>query len=237
MCNTCKILEWDSSFFSMKIASISMLEWNADFLSRSLIEYKKKGVDLVYLFIYEETNEVDAILSGYHSHLVDCRRVYVCENIKGKRLDSNISLYRGKASVLYDLGIQAGVNSRYRMDPDFSEVEFERLYKTWIDESIKGNMADYVLVYNGDSSFPVGLITLRKKKDCISIGLVASDQSFRRRGIGTALMDSAKYYAYVEKLPLEVVTQAHNLAACSFYEKEAFIQKSQSVVYHIWLKK
>lgn len=37
-------------------------------------------------------------------------------------------------------------------------------------------------------------------------------------------MDSAKYYAYIEKLPLEVVTQTHNLAACSFYEKEAFIQ-------------
>ena len=92
MRNSCKILEWDSSFFSMKIASISILDWNADFLSHSLDEYKKEGVDLVYLFVYEETNKIDDVLSGYHSHLVDCKRVYVCENIEGGRLHSNISL-------------------------------------------------------------------------------------------------------------------------------------------------
>lgn len=237
MRNFCEILEWDSSFFSMKIASISIWEWDADFLSRSLDEYKKEGIDLVYLFVYEETDKVDTVLSGYHSRLVDCKRVYVCENVEKRRLDSNVFQYRGNASALYDLGIQAGINSRYKIDPDFPKIEFERLYKTWIDESIKGNMADYVFVYKNNSGFPVGLITLKKKKNCISIGLVASDQSFRRRGIGTALMDSAKYSAYVERLSLEVVTQAHNLAACSFYEKEAFIQKSQFAVYHIWLKK
>lgn len=91
-------------------------------MSHSLDEYKKEGVDLVYLFVYEETNKIDDVLSGYHSHLVDCKRVYVCENIEGGRLHSNISLYRGNVSVLYDLGIQAGANSRYRMDPDFQRL-------------------------------------------------------------------------------------------------------------------
>ena len=54
-------------------------------------------------------------------------------------------------------------------------------------------------------------------------------------GIGKALMNAAKHYAYVNRLGLEVTTQADNVPACSFYENNGFVMQSQTTVYHIWL--
>lgn len=237
MCNVAKILDWDSNFFSMKIVSISIFYWDEKYLKASIEKYKKAGVDLIYLFIDDKIEFSEDALSPFHYHLVDHKRIYVSYEVSDISQNPSVSLYQGSTSPLYDLAIQSGANSRYKVDPNFPNSEFERLYKTWIDNSLKGIMADYVLVYEDIDGSIIGLLTLQKKSLSLSIGLLASDKSFRRKGIGTALMKTAQHYAYIEKLPLEVATQALNEEACLFYEKERFVQKSQSKVYHIWLNK
>lgn len=234
--NKTLILDWDSDFFSMKIASIFMEKWDKEFLDSCLQQYQRDKYNLLYLFLKEGILLPKDYLCHYTCNLVDKKRTYIFKkNAKGA-LSPYVSLYSGPPSVLYDLAIQSGISSRYNVDPDFSKTDFENLYKVWVNNSINGQMADYVLVYTVQQQI-AGFLTLKKKETCMSIGLIASDYAYRRLGIGTALIETAKHYAYIDNKPIEVVTQADNIPACSFYEKNGFEIKSQSTVYHIWLDK
>lgn len=233
--NIAKILDWDSDFFKMRIASVSMNSWNEVFLNESIQQFKKEEVRLIYLFLRNGVTLSDSYISKYKFNLVDRKRTYILKKIQDNELLPNIVIYTGDASALYDLALQAGVDSRYRVDPDFPNEDFERLYKAWIDNSLTGVMADYVLTYRMPSGKLGGFITLKKRSESLSIGLVATDISCRRMGIGKALMNAAKHYAYVNRLGLEVTTQADNVPACSFYEDNGFVMQSQTTVYHIWL--
>lgn len=233
--NTAKILDWDTAFLKRKIASVSMNTWDGAFFDKSLQQFKKEEVCLVYLFLKDGLVLPDSYFLKYKLNLVDKKRIYTLNKIQDSGMSPNIIAYAGDASALYDLAIQAGVDSRYRVDPDFPNEDFERLYKTWIDNSLTGVMADYVLTYRMPSGKLGGFITLKKRSESLSIGLVATDISCRRMGIGKALMNAAKHYAYVNRLGLEVTTQADNVPACSFYENNGFVMQSQTTVYHIWL--
>lgn len=229
-------LKWDSEFFKKKIVSISMNSWDDSFLNNTLQQLKDERFQLVYLFLKEGISLPNAYFVKYKCNCVDKKRIYVLNSFPNKDVSPNIFLYKGDSSVLYDLAIQAGVNSRFHVDPDFPDKDFERLYKTWIDKSLNGVMADYVLVYRIPGGSICGFITLKKKNDgYLSIGLIATNAIYRRSGIGSALIDAAKHYAYKDGLFLEVATQAENLPACSFYEKNGFEKLSQSTIYHIWL--
>ena len=228
-------LKWDSDFFNKKIASVSMNFWDDTFLSNSLQKLKDEKYQMVYLFLQEGISLPDVYFIKYKCNLVDKKRIYILDTFQNKGITPNIVLYEGDASALYDLAIQAGVDSRFHVDPDFPDEDFERLYKTWVDESLSGVMADYVLVYRMPEENLCGFITLKKDGAYLSIGLIAIDSAYRRLGIGSALMDAAKHYAYKDRLFLKVATQAGNLPACSFYEKNGFEINSQSTVYHIWL--
>ena len=204
-------------------------------MNESIQQFKKEEVRLIYLFLRNGVTLSDSYISKYKFNLVDRKRTYILKKIQDNELLPNIVIYTGDASALYDLALQAGVDSRYRVDPDFPNEDFERLYKAWIDNSLTGVMADYVLTYRMPSGKLGGFITLKKRSESLSIGLVATDISCRRMGIGKALMNAAKHYAYVNRLGLEVTTQADNVPACSFYEDNGFVMQSQTTVYHIWL--
>lgn len=233
--NNVSELKWDSEFFNRKIASISMNFWDDSFLNNTLQQLKDKHFQLVYLFLKEGISLPNAYLIRYRCNCVDRKRIYVLNEFKNEGVSPNVVLYKDDASALYDLAVQSGVNSRFHVDPDFPNEDFERLYRAWADNSLSGTIADYVLVYRMPGGNICGFITLKKDGGYLSIGLIATNAIYRRSGIGSALMDAAKHYAYKEGLLLEVATQADNLPACSFYEKSGFKKLSQSTVYHIWL--
>lgn len=234
MPNTVKYLDWDSNFFSMKIASISMNVWDKDFLFYNIEKLRLEGIDLIYLFLNDDRFPLSISQFAGKCLLVDVKRIYVFQDMVDASIEPNIELFSGRPNELYDLAIQAGIDSRYRLDPNFKSGDFERLYRTWIDNSLNGGIADYVVVYN-KSNLKAGFVTLQNKGDYMSIGLIATDKSCRRLGVGTSLLNAAKRYAFIEHLPLKVATQAHNQSACFFYEKNGFIQQTQSLIYHIWL--
>ena len=233
--NELKKLEWDSKFFNKKIASISMNYWDGVFLSEALQKLQNEKYQLVYLFLNEGISLPYDYTQAYKCNLVDHKRIYVLDKFQDKMVAPNIVQYIGSASTLYDLAIQAGANSRFHIDPDFSNEDFECLYKTWVDKSLNGVMADYVLVYQIPGGSICGFITLKMNGGYMSIGLIATNAIYRRSGIGSALIDAAKHYAYNDGLFLAVATQAENFPACSFYERNGFVKQSQSTVYHIWL--
>ena len=133
------------------------------------------------------------------------------------------------------LALEAGVYSRFKVDPNFRGREFENLYTGWIKNSLNGDMARDVLVYRIGNK-EVGLVTLRDANGRCNIGLIATDFKYRRRRIGEKLMNAAitKAADWGHK-EMDVVTQKANVASCKFYRQMGYKIEFRTNVYHFWL--
>lgn len=224
-------LEWDSDFFHRNIAFIDGANSNNHQIRQDINHYLEIGAECIYLF-----NPILIDLSDKDSVLVDKKRTYILSNPKldfiNHPLKFDSLIYNGDPSDLYDLALQSGEHSRFKIDPHFSDEEFSLLYKKWIDNSVDKGFADYVIVALDPD--PIGFITAKIKEDKIIVGLFATDVKHRGKGIGRFLMQKIINIAAEKELKVEVVTQADNKVACSFYEKMGFLISDESYVYHIW---
>jgi dTDP-4-amino-4,6-dideoxy-D-galactose acyltransferase len=132
------------------------------------------------------------------------------------------------------LVLQAGLFSRFRLDINFSDKEYEKLYIEWLTKSINKTLAIKTFVVKNGSEI-IGITTLGERSKFADIGLVAVDKNFRGRGIAYDLIHSADNTAcglgYDE---IKVVTQLQNKGACRLYEKCNFQIESITNVYHYW---
>lgn len=232
------LLDWDSSFFGRKIGKLSVSPQNLRSLNSVLENARRQQYDLIYAYCDAGLTFSQEVLRTYNGCLVDHKIIY--EQSQGqefnapKLLIQNFNLDDDRVA-LYQLAYQSGEYSRYRIDHNFVEEDFKRLYRQWTDNSISGKLADNVFIHK-TGQLITGFITIRKSGNTGTIGLLATDTHHRGQGIGTALLNHVKKDLLNAGLNrLEVVTQAGNVPACRFYEKNQFTIKSASDVYHLWL--
>lgn len=221
-------LEWDSDFFGFPVAFIEVCLGNERQVKAELDNFFSAGCKLVYVFSHKPLE-----LSDYDACLADRKRSYILSKPIFKEIGNQHINIENHAEMLYELAYQAGIHSRYRTDPHIPEDTFKRLYSIWIDNSINKGFADYVLACI-EQEKAVGLITAKKKNNEISIGLFATDQEFRGKGIGSRLIQEIINIGANENLQVEVTTQADNPKACKFYEDKGFEIKDEEFVYHVW---
>lgn len=218
-------LDWDSTFFNLKIGKV-MLDRLKD-----LPESVKNNFDLIYVF----SNNPNLDLK-----LVDQKIVYEIDlmTLQSDIEDKEILFYDAKKdnyNDLLDLTLQSGVYSRFKLDTNFRNNEYEKLYKTWIDKSILRELASDIIISKIDGKV-VGFTTLAKKRnDLADISLVAVDSNYRGQGIAKKLIHNtlltAKERGYKK---VQVVTQLINEPANNLYIKSGFKKKSLKYIYHIW---
>lgn len=219
-------LAWDSDFFGKKIGKIKLDRDE----TISDIDLISDNYDLLYIYTPHEL-----LVGNPGLHLADRKRSYILDCPKCKSsIDHNVTEFIGEPSALYNLAIQSGHKSRFNIDPNFSNEEFVRFYKTWVDNSLNHSFADFIYVYN-INGIPCGFITAQKKESVISIGLFATDIQYRNKGLGSALINKITQIAAIDNLSVEVTTQADNVRACKFYEHKGFRVSDESLVYHLWM--
>lgn len=242
--NTSKTLDWDSDFFGLKIGAINLDCFDGEFLTQELNHFRSNDYDLVYIFVHNpQINLSTEIMSSYNCILVDTKIIYHFRINEVRKFSPDlethytISEYNGGAQELYDLAIQSGVYSRYKLDPNFLDDDFERLYYKWIDNSVEFIIADKIFVFK-DGALTCGFVTVKKQDNVIVIGLLATDIKYRGRGIAKSLIEAVIKYAISNNGDqIEVATQKNNIQACSLYEKIGMTVYSETRIYHSWLKK
>jgi dTDP-4-amino-4,6-dideoxy-D-galactose acyltransferase len=225
-------LVWDSDFFGYKIGELRAFS-NLD---NHLQEAKNEGYKLIYAKSQDIKTHDDYIKAG--GKLVD-EKITFSRSVPQIQIPQpiNIKLYEQQtvSKNLLDLAIQSGIYSRFKLDTNFKNHEFEKLYTAWIENSVKKQIAEYVIISEIQGKI-VGLLTLGIKNDRADIGILSVDERFRGHGIATQLMNKA--FLESEKLlqtRIQVVTQKANKQACSFYKKLGFeIEKTENI-YHFWL--
>ncbi len=221
-----ELLQWDTDFFGYRIGkcTINQHENISDF--HALIS----SYQLVYLFTDDELSFVID-----NMYFVD-KKVTLTQNLDNLNISENSKVVNCK-NVLTDdllkLAIESGEYSRFRIDKNFKNSEYERLYSRWIINSL--NDANVYVYLTIDQLKISGLITVRVKGFLAEIGLVSVDKNYRGKGIGSSLVNHAIYKAKkMGALKINVITQGKNLPALKLYEKCGFKTTDIKYVYHYW---
>lgn len=227
-------LEWDSSFFGLRIGkAIVSTQEEVEELS-CMRDRLCEMYDLIYIFT---NNYFTDPIPG--SILVDRKVVYSMEVAELSSFDCHIEEYEDPfvSEDLLKLALASGEYSRYKLDNHFPPNSYERLYTRWIEQSVNHSIANEVFCYMVNGS-PKGLITLKREDNCGDIGLVATDSECRGMGIGSAMLQHVQHYLFTKGgRKLNVATQYDNKAACHIYEKAGFTVNSCTNVWHWWLNK
>ena len=176
-------LDWDSNFFGYTIGRVDVKNPKAfDFpkFKKNAAAYK-----LVYLF-------ADQKIESSKVQLVDSKLTF-SKQLEHANLDetNEVSIFtKGKDDFekIAKLALQSGKYSRFKIDSNFKNNEYELLYKKWIRNSIYEEKALEVAIFK-DNKEILGFLTLEKKNDSLcDIGLVAVDQNARGKKIGTKFL-------------------------------------------------
>lgn len=207
-------VDWDSEQFGLKIGRLQLspdMAFDIPAFKAEAREYQ-----LVYVFSDKQLDLDNAF------YLADSKVVF------SKSLDSEsdiegIFVFDAKKDnydKLLQLAYLSGVHSRFKTDPGFVNNEFEHLYKIWLDKSLRGEIADYVLLIK-DGEEIAGFVTLKiQSPDKAIIGLIAVDESFRGRRIASRLIEACETLAIRDGVKkLEVPTQFQNKPAMALYKK------------------
>ena len=121
------------------------------------------------------------------------------------------------------------------MDPKIPDRKFEELYTHWIDNTINKSFGLQLLL-SFERQQLTGIATINKKDDMATIGLIAVDQKFQGKAIGSKLLMKAELYAFNHGFKvMQIPTQKDNTQACRFYEKYGYKIIKEEMIYHLWL--
>jgi ribosomal protein S18 acetylase RimI-like enzyme len=233
----CKILDWDSEFFGVRIGQIegnlltdttidSVLQWSHD-----------QQVDCLYFLCAPDDDTSVRVAEQHQFHLVDIRielswPVRKIEN----RSEVDARLFRpDDLATLQQIAAETYQLSRFYFDQGFPKDLASGLYREWITKSCNGYAeAVFVADYQGSVG---GFITCHL--DDVSrrgrIGLLGVAETARGSGIGCVLIEAAqRYFSDREMRDVFVVTQARNIAAQRLYQSCGFRTQSVGLWYHRW---
>jgi dTDP-4-amino-4,6-dideoxy-D-galactose acyltransferase len=240
------ILDWDSRHFGFPVARIIAPDLDDVALAKVLGAARRKAAVLVYWATRSERPVSELLLREFSGTRVDRKATFVAKlplvvPMPRGADPASFRLWeypRGPAcEQLVTLAIGAGVLSRFNVDPWFPKNKFESLYRTWIERSVLGELADAVWVASrlGDDDALVGMVTVSVSGATGQIGLISVLDSARGRGVGRLLMEKAHHWLIGQSaIRATVVTQLANQPACRLYEQVGYTLHDVERWYHFW---
>ena len=245
--NTIKFenLEFDSSLFGFRVVKILESSYPSYYQWKELWQiFQEQKIELAYWQIDQNSNQDCKLLNKtatfFNHFLVSKQVTYAIDlkNLPNLSTNSSIEPYlptNNPSLEMYDLATQIGMLSRFGTDPNLPKKLCNKMYHSWIRNSVNRSVAKEVLVIKDSKSRVIGMITIGIKQDYGIIGLVAVDPKYRGQKIGTKLVIAAQdYFARRNYKKLIVITQKANYPACNLYEKCGFSREKIDNYYHFW---
>ena len=234
----CTFLDWDSTFFGIRIARLGTAVLTPAVVADALKWCVSNRIDCLYFLGAADDSQTQALALAHGFQLVDTRTILERRISRDEDFGASDSIRAARGAdleALKAIARTAHVDSRFYFDAHFSRERCAALYETWIERSC-GGWADAVFVAQVDGG-PAGYCTCHLTEDgCGSIGLVGMAASARGRGLGSELLDSAlRYFQAHGALRVQVVTQGRNIPAQRFYQRSGFLTGSVMLWYHNWL--
>jgi dTDP-4-amino-4,6-dideoxy-D-galactose acyltransferase len=227
-------LAWDSRFFGKQVGKINVQKNEP--LEDLLCFAKKQGYELLY--IYCDSAVQEAIVGSYnlfdvggHIRFVKSSDRFIAHETTSQ-LEISPYTQQDLTPELIKIAFLSGHSSRFKMDISLPAGSFERLYETWIKNSLERRPQVSIYIYSVKST-PVGLITAEWSEFNCIIGLLAVLPAFQGQGIGTKLIKYVESICMLKGIiSIEVKTQLSNRGARDLYVKNSFLEQDRSFLYH-----
>lgn len=239
-------LGWDTDFFSVPVGRITTSVLDDDTAATVLNEAGREGLHCLYF--EADPNDLTTVLTVEKNgfHLVDVRVVleYPFDDRPAPSLRHPVppelvvnTALESDLPRLEEIAMEIGQFSRYNFDNNFKLGEDKRLYRVWIRNAFSG-LSDVVFVarWADEGGGAVGLTTCTARQGIGHIQLAGVHHEYRRKSIGTGLIQAALEWARNQGVRnMQVVTQARNVPAQRLYQQMGFFTKSMTLYYHKWL--
>lgn len=232
-------LPWDSEFFGLRVGRISANDISG--FDRAMSDSVRVGFDLLYLDVPVEDEMLREGLDQRGLAPVSFKTVLELRLTKPRTSQPSVELLElpiplADQLAIEDLAIQAGWASRFRIDERIGFERFQLMYRLWAKGSIKGELADAILVVRDDSRI-AGFITVTQiAEPKAAIKLFSVHPDFRRRGYGAILLEGVAALCKASGCQaVEVSTQGDNAAALKSYRAAGFVVTARTAQYHIWI--
>lgn len=207
-------LEWESEFFRLQSAKLTLDASAGEVLSQDLAQYALVQVKV-------DANQLPVLdaLSAQGFRLAESE-TDVCIDVEPQ----DVALAAGRLAMqdniadVVSIARQAFVLSRFRA-PWYQPEDSARFYAMWAEKAVLGTF-DHLCLWVGDAQGETsGFVTLRQLSSTEArIGLLAVRPENQGRGVGKKLIAAAKQWCAEQGVTrLHVATQTSNLAALNLY--------------------
>ena len=237
----CRLLEWDTEFFGVRIGRIEITRLTADLMNEVLDWARRNQLRSLYFLCDPDHDESVGIAEANGFHFVDIRMVFAkkLEGIFPRQSESLVQIrpfYPEALPSLQQIASSIYSDTRFYYDKHFDRQRVSEMYREWITKSCY-SYADAVLVAHNEK-LVAGYITCHLDSPQHGrIGLVGVDEHMYGVGVGTALVHSAlEYFSRRGVSCVEVTTQGRNLSAQRLYQRAGFQTQSLHLWYHKWFE-
>jgi dTDP-4-amino-4,6-dideoxy-D-galactose acyltransferase len=243
-------LRWDSQHFGIPIARIHAPELNDAELGNVLSLAKEKGFQLVCWATRPDCDLSPTLLRNFSGLLVD-RKVTFQKTVTPESMAESVEKPHSSVQVveyaqspateqLLVLAVQAGLHSRFNLDPNIPQDKFESMFHIWMKRSTVHDLANVVFlaIHPSNPHHYLGVITASVEQGMGKIGLISVLPNYKGKGIGALLMRAVHQWMHLYDINRTVVvTQHDNIAACKLYSRLGYRLESLQHFYHFWVQK
>ena len=242
-----KELTWDSAFFNRKMGELVIPSNEPTKIEGAIRKAQEHGFQYLTCRIENQDTSFIRLLESLGFYLSDIGVTSAIETdkflsnppippfgkggrrgiLKGVRESIKVATYKD-IPMLKRMIKALFLESRFYNDPFFSKQEADKLYQAWIENSVKGLVADVVFCIHH-----TGFVTCRKAgQGSGEIVLIGIKRGRRGKGFGTALVGQAMEWFKAQGIKtVSVRTQLKNLNAVNFYLRLGFSIKEYDLVF------
>lgn len=233
----CRILEWDSDFFGLRIARLDGCRLSPETCLAAERWCLDNRIQCLYFLADSDHAETVQLAEASNFSFVDIRVTLeqpIPKSISGA---PDVRPFDPlDAPALREIARVSHRDSRFYFDPHFSASRCDALYETWIERSTQG-WADATFV-TGPPGAASGYLSCHLNSSLTgSIGLVAIGEEHRGKGLGRQLVNASLAYFRQQGMDrVSVVTQGRNTGSQRLYQGCGFRTQSQLLWFHRWFE-
>lgn len=221
-------LTWDSELFKRRIGVVKDIPESGTGISDILENAKEQGFRYLLCRLETQRTSLIKLLESLGFYLSDIGVTLVYDAAGAPEGEGTAKVSEGQPVSVAGLGdipalrkmaTALFLESRFYSDPFFTREEADRTFQEWVENSVRGKVADVVLMVGGK-----GFISCRMSEvGWGSIGLLGVAEEHRGRGVGKLLVREAiRWFRSRGAVSVRVRSPLRNIRPINFYIMNGF---------------
>ena len=236
----CKYLDWDSDFFGVRIARLTVPRLTAQVLPVAFEWCHAQAINCLYFLADADNAETTRLAESSGFRLVDVRMTLDTQLNPSALGSAILPVCRMRLVKPEDVPALKAIarvshrDSRFYYDGNFPVERCDALYETWVEKSCTGGEGGVLVAEVGGRA--VGYMTLHLPEPGTGqLDLAGVLRELQGQGVGNEIMSaSLRWLSEQGAKKVIVVTQGRNCRAQRLFQRFGFLTRSIQLWYHRW---